>query len=178
MVRAYAPCDPASADTMTGDGFPACANPRPLSDCDEDPEGAIGVGRLGKGKLRVKAGKSGEAVLRGRFTGLLDCAGNDFTGSVRVAIIMRITLEDPACAGGWCTTVDTAFEVPMQVTSGTGTLKGVKLPGVPRGGGGLVNAEIVRGEVRDGRGRAVLAGHGFFVRCDPRGGGRFFCYGN
>lgn len=178
MVRAYAPCDPASADTTTSDGFRACSNPRPLSNCDEDPEGAIEVGQLGKGKLRVKAGKSGDGVLKGRFTGLLDCSGNEFTGSLRVAIVMRITLEDPACAGGWCTTVDTTFEVPMEVSGGTGTLKRVKLTGVPRGSGKLVNAEIIRAEVRDRMGRAVLAGHGFFVRCNPRGGGRVFCYGN
>jgi len=190
FVHAFAPCAPGSEDTVTGDGVAACADPRPRSDCATDPLHAVrpapSVGNFGggggRGKLDLVArSKRSEVEIRhARFRRLLDCDGDPYTGGLTLAAVVRATLADPACAGGFCTAVDTEVRVPVVAESGGFKLSRVPFPlvGTFRTGdsGSVLMAEILRFDLRDASDNVVLSGPGYLVRCDRPSGGS--CFGN
>lgn len=191
FVRAYEPCLPGTEDTVTNDGVAACSNPRPLSDCATDPlhavypQPSVGgnlAGHAGKGKVELFATtKRGEVEIRhARFIYLRDCTGIYYSGPLTLVAVVRATLADPACTGGFCTAVDTEVRVPVMAQNGYLEVKRVSLPIVSTlrttGAAAILGAEIVRFDLRDASDNTAMTGPGYLVRCDRASGGS--CFGN
>jgi hypothetical protein len=190
FVRAYEPCLPGFEDTVTTEGVAACANPIPLSDCTTDPVNAVrpapSVGNFagggGRGKVDlVPRNSTGQFEIRhARFRRLLDCDGNPYTGMLTLVALVRATLADSACTGGFCTAVDTEVRLPVVAGAGGFKLSRVLFPivGTFRTGGGtsVLMAQILRFDLRDLSDDVVLSGPGYLVRCDRPSGGS--CFGN
>lgn len=191
FVQAFAPCLPGSEDTVTGEGIPACSQPRPLSDCTTDPGHAVGVapdtglnygGSPGKGKvgLKVNAARTEAYFRRLHFSGLLDCAGNPYQGTLDLVARVRATLADSACSGGFCTAVDTDVRLPIAITDGQIKGKNFAFPlaAAFRTGSSTapLNAEILRFDLRDTADNPIMIGPGYLIRCDRANPGA--CFGN
>jgi hypothetical protein len=190
FVQAFAPCPPGSEDTVTSEGAAACANPTPRSNCATDPLHAVRLapsegnyaGGGGRGKLHLVAGdKRDELEIRqARFRRLLDCNDEPYSGTLTLVALVRATLADPACTGGFCTAVDTEVRLPVVAEDGGFKLHKVPFPLVgtfrTSPGGGVLAAEILGFDLRDASDNAVLSGPGYLVRCDRPAGGS--CFGN
>jgi hypothetical protein len=192
FVQAYEPCLPGTEDTTTSEGFPACSSPRPLSSCAVDPAGAVDVerptgtnydGARGKGKLEMATDPTrSEAFLRhAKFDALLTCTGAPYQGPLTLVATVRATLADPACAGGYCTTVDTEVRMPVTAFAGRVKVLDTLFPMAAAfravRSADPLNVEILGFDLRDRADRPIMSGPGYLVRCD-RAGNPDSCFGN
>jgi hypothetical protein len=196
-AQGFSECSPAAADTMTGDGLPACTAV-PLSNCDTDPDNAIvaPVPRTGhhnddgKGKVNAQLKSGGEQLqITGWLRGLEDCDGRDYRGPLQIQAVVRATLGDPSCGSGGCTTINTPlFSTGIVAESGEQGLKGLRFPlaavGPFPGQAPAVSAEVLRVELLDRSGNSAVVGPSMLVRCNENStqpnvaGGKAFCFGN
>jgi hypothetical protein len=169
LVQAFEPCAPGAATKRTAGGLAACVA-RPRSDCASAPATAL------RPEPRARRSKVALSVARqalrtgGRILDLVDCAGRPYEGPVTLAVAVRATVEDGA-SGGLCSSFDTELRSTLTVRDGRTVLREV-LP-LEVSGGNVIGAELVRIEVRDPAGRAVLVAPGFNVVCNASR-----CYGN
>ncbi len=198
LVQAFAPCDAGSTDTTTGDGQAACTT-TVLSDCALDPDAVNPVIPLngnfidtGKGKIDLGIlGDASDPLLRTRgwIDGLQACDGKPFNGTIAVRAIVRATLLDPACTGGFCTTVDTPL-VSGLVDVVDGGVESRQFDHLTldfpasEAATATLNAEIVKIEFLDPHGNPFMVGPSWLVRCNfsstnpNQPGGEAFCFGN
>ncbi len=174
VVPPYEPCPAAGADTTTTQGRAACSTPVRLSDCGSDPDNAV-LTDPGPGFRKLRYLKSRKGLMAvGRFVGLLSCSGRPYSGPLTLQTLYRATFKDAACAGGMCTAVDQV--VSSAVVAEDGRAK-FKEPFVTLADGvEWVSVEIIDASITDASGNAMLAGHGFLVRCNSGGDG--LCFGN
>jgi hypothetical protein len=138
-------CPPEEADIVTPEGVPACIDARPLSDCTADPAGALRLGPGGAAGFRIRpldariAGYAVEEDARFHLRGVEDCSGQAWTGETAVALVLRVTIADPTCAGGTCTLPDLTIPHPLPCGGGrceghhrgTALLAALGLPPLP-----------------------------------------------
>lgn len=172
MVPSYKPCLPGTEDTVSVEGRPACAGAPPASDCAVDPVHAVHVEPESRFRKAIYMVRGPVLLVQLRAGRLYDCTGAVYRGSLNLVTFIRATLADRACSGGLCTAVDQRVVTPVMVDDGRIDARAVALS-LDLRNTDYGSIEIVRAEVQDTAGNAVISGHGFLIRCTPT-----LCFGD
>jgi hypothetical protein len=127
-VLAAAACPAASANTATSTGVAACSPPARRSDCGADPTNALaflGTSRFRtapNGRTLTPSQSTTDVNTSFRIRRIVDCQSSQFGAALEAPLRVRITTNDPTCAGGWCTLPD--LDIPFAIGCRNGVCRG------------------------------------------------------